>query len=92
LDTALSSKKILFSDKNNYKRLLSLALPEWKTLALATVFLVLASSSGLAFPQFVRDLLDGALQELISFIVPGSLGSRLEYPPQLRERVQRYTK
>ena len=42
-------------------RLLALALPEWKRLAAATVFLVLGGAAGLAWPQVVRVLIDAAV-------------------------------
>lgn len=42
-------------------RLLSLARPEWKRLALGTVFLALGSGLGLVFPQAIRVILDEAL-------------------------------
>ena len=42
-------------------RLLSLARPEWPRLALGTVFLVVGSVAGLAFPQGIKQVIDGAL-------------------------------
>ncbi|MGA9523739.1 MAG: ABC transporter transmembrane domain-containing protein [Myxococcaceae bacterium] len=42
-------------------RLLRLARPEWRTLALGTVFLALGSGMSLAFPQAIRIIIDGAL-------------------------------
>lgn len=42
-------------------RLLALALPEWKRLAAATVFLVAGGAAGLAWPQIVRVLIDAAV-------------------------------
>jgi len=44
-----------------YRRLLSLARPEARTLALGTLFLVVGSAAGLAWPQLVRVLIDDAL-------------------------------
>ena len=42
-------------------RLLSLARPEWRTLALGTVFLALGSAMGLLYPQGMRVIIDGVL-------------------------------
>src|SRR5689334_6288615 len=42
-------------------RSLSLAKPEWKSLAAGLFFLVIASSTSLIFPQAIRMLVDGAL-------------------------------
>ncbi len=42
-------------------RLLRLAKPERRTLALGTVFLALGSGMSLAFPQAIRIIIDGAL-------------------------------
>ena len=44
-------------------RLLRLARPEWRTLALGTVFLALGSGMSLAFPQAIRIIIDGALAQ-----------------------------
>lgn len=43
------------------RRLLALALPEWRRLAAATVFLVLGGAASLAWPQIVRVLIDAAV-------------------------------
>ncbi len=43
------------------RRLLLLARPEWRQLALATVFLVIASGMGLVYPQGLRWMLDEAV-------------------------------
>ena len=43
------------------RRSLLLAAPEWKSLALGLVCLVVASAMNLAFPQALRMLVDGAL-------------------------------
>jgi len=43
------------------RRLLALAVPEWKRLAAATVFLVLGGAASLAWPQIVRVLIDAAV-------------------------------
>jgi ATP-binding cassette subfamily B protein len=43
------------------KRLLELARPEWKLLALAVVFLSIGSAMSLLYPQGIRVLVDGAL-------------------------------
>lgn len=42
-------------------RLLALAVPEWRRLAAATVFLVLGGAASLAWPQIVRVLIDAAV-------------------------------
>jgi len=42
-------------------RLFLLARPEWKLLGLATVFLFVGSAASLSFPQFIKQLIDGAL-------------------------------
>jgi ABC transporter fused permease/ATP-binding protein len=44
-------------------RLLRLARPHWRALAVGTVFLFLGSSMGLLFPQAIRFIIDGALTE-----------------------------
>ncbi|HRG98994.1 MAG TPA: ABC transporter transmembrane domain-containing protein [Polyangiaceae bacterium] len=44
-----------------FGRLLSLARPEWKSLALACVFLAIGSVGTLAYPQALRLILDEAL-------------------------------
>jgi len=43
------------------RRLLALARPEWRRLAVGSVFLVIGSAAGLAYPQAIRIVLDGAL-------------------------------
>ncbi|MFZ5470185.1 MAG: ABC transporter ATP-binding protein [Myxococcota bacterium] len=43
------------------KRLLLLARPEWRRLALGTFFLALGSTMGLLYPQGIRVLIDNAL-------------------------------
>jgi ABC transporter fused permease/ATP-binding protein len=44
-----------------FGRLLALAAPEWKSLAVGAVCLAIASSANLVFPQAIRILVDGAL-------------------------------
>lgn len=46
------------SEVGRTRRLLQMALSEWPTLAVGTVFLLLASGSGLVFPQAVRIFMD----------------------------------
>ena len=41
-------------------RLVALAKPEWRRIAVGTVFLALGSSAGLAFPWAVKQIIDGA--------------------------------
>lgn len=52
------------------RRLVELALGEWRTLTVGTIFLLLGSASGLAFPQAVRLFMDeiakGGGRELIN--------------------------
>ncbi len=43
------------------KRMMGLARPEWRTLAVGLACLVVASSANLVFPQAIRLLVDGAL-------------------------------
>ncbi len=43
------------------RRLIALAGPEWKRLALGTLFLAVGSVSSLLFPQGIRMVIDGAL-------------------------------
>ena len=44
-------------------RLLDMARPQWRTLAWGTVFLFVGSATGLAFPQAIRFIMDGAFTE-----------------------------
>jgi len=44
-----------------FRRLVALAAPEWRVLAVATVFLLVGSAASLAYPQAIRFLIDGAL-------------------------------
>jgi len=43
------------------RRMLALAVPEWRRLAAATVFLVVGGAASLAWPQVVRVLIDAAV-------------------------------
>ena len=45
-----------------FKRAFSLVKPEWPTLVWGLFFLLLGSGMGLAFPQAIRVVIDGALQ------------------------------
>ena len=47
--------------KVSFSRLLALARPEWKRLAVATVFLVIGGAAGLAYPRFIGVLIDAAV-------------------------------
>jgi len=47
--------------KVRVRRLLALAVPEWRRLAAATVFLVVGGAASLAWPQVVRVLIDAAV-------------------------------
>jgi ABC transporter fused permease/ATP-binding protein len=44
-------------------RLLGLTRPHWRRLALGVLFLALGSSAALAFPQAIRIIIDGALEQ-----------------------------
>ncbi|MEK6627134.1 MAG: ABC transporter transmembrane domain-containing protein [Bdellovibrionota bacterium] len=50
------------STKNLAKKILNLARPELKTLLIAGLFLAIASICQLAYPQFIRNMVDQALQ------------------------------
>lgn len=58
------------SEVGRSRRMLHMALSEWPTLAIGTVFLLLSSVSGLVFPQAVRVFMDeiakGGGRELIN--------------------------
>jgi ATP-binding cassette subfamily B protein len=43
------------------RRMVAMVRPEWRPLALGTVFLVVGSGMGLAYPQAIRVLVDGAV-------------------------------
>lgn len=43
------------------RRLLTMALPEWRRLVPGTIFLVISSAAGLYFPQVAREILDASL-------------------------------
>jgi ABC transporter fused permease/ATP-binding protein len=43
------------------RRLLALAKPEWRRLAVATVFLLVGGAASLAYPQVIRVLIDAAV-------------------------------
>lgn len=53
------SKKLNTVD--SYKRILALAKPEWRSLALGTVFLFISSGANLAYPLAVSEIVDKAL-------------------------------
>jgi ABC transporter fused permease/ATP-binding protein len=50
--------------RDSLRRLLELARPEWRPIALGTVFLVIGSGASLMFPQGIRQVIDGALQRV----------------------------
>jgi ATP-binding cassette subfamily B protein len=61
--------------RSSLARLLRLAKPEWRTLALGVVFLALGSGMSLIFPQAIRVIIDGALaQKQTSLIDRTALG------------------
>jgi ABC-type multidrug transport system fused ATPase/permease subunit len=41
-----------------FRRLIALARPEWRSIAAATLFLLLGSAAGLVYPQAFRMLID----------------------------------
>ena len=45
----------------SWRRLLALAVPEWRLLAVATVFLLIGGAAGLAYPRFIGVLIDSAV-------------------------------
>jgi ATP-binding cassette subfamily B protein len=47
--------------KVSVRRILALAVPEWRRLAAATVFLIIGGGASLAWPQIVRVLIDAAV-------------------------------
>ena len=51
-----------------FKRLFSLALTQWKTLLIGMCFLFIGSATGLAFPQGIRFIIDGAMENGIQMI------------------------
>lgn len=44
------------------QRILKLAIPEWPSLAVGTVFLVIGGAMGLSYPQAIRVIIDGAME------------------------------
>ena len=50
------------SATSSWKRILSLATPEWPSLLVGTVFLVIGGAMSLAYPQAIRVIIDGALE------------------------------
>lgn len=72
----------------NVRRLLTMALPEWRRLVPGTLFLVIGSAAGLYFPQLAREILDASLEAgssaqvdraalilAVAFIVQGVAGA-----------------
>ncbi len=50
-------------ERSSVTRILRLARPEWRQLALGTVFLAISSAAGLTYPRGIQYLLDGALSD-----------------------------
>lgn len=50
------------SDGFTVRRLITMALPEWRRLVPGTLFLVISSAAGLYFPQVAREILDASLE------------------------------
>ena len=59
----MSSEKTTVArrERASIRRILRLARPEWRGLALGTVFLAISSAAGLVYPRGIQYLLDGAL-------------------------------
>ena len=57
----LSPEEKARNPKLSIKRMIGLAKPQWRRLALGTVFLIVGSAASLAFPQGVRKVVDEAL-------------------------------
>ena len=55
------------------RRLLALAAPEWRRLAVATVFLLLGSAMALLYPQAIRLIIDGAMAGAVGAIDQAAL-------------------
>lgn len=53
--------QVVRRERASVKRILQLARPEWRQLALGTVFLAVSSAAGLVYPRGIQFLLDGAL-------------------------------
>ena len=53
--------QVVKRERASVKRILQLARPEWRQLALGTVFLAVSSAAGLVYPRGIQFLLDGAL-------------------------------
>ena len=49
------------STREMLKRLIALAKPEWRSLVLGTLFLLIGSAMGLSYPQAIRVIVDEAL-------------------------------
>lgn len=59
--TKLAPEEKARNPKLSLKRLIELAKPQWRRLALGTIFLIVGSAASLAFPQGVRTVVDEAL-------------------------------
>ncbi|MEC9464907.1 MAG: ABC transporter transmembrane domain-containing protein [Myxococcota bacterium] len=57
----MDSSKTTRSTRDMLHRLVGLAVPEWRSLALGTVFLLIGSAMGLSYPQAIRVIVDEAL-------------------------------
>lgn len=55
------SKTPKSSPKSQLPRLLALARPKWRALALGTLFLAIGSAMGLWYPQLIRKIMDESL-------------------------------
>ena len=68
------SRDVKLTEKNkkksirSFRRIFSLAKPHWKTLVVATFFLLIGSGMGLLFPQAIRVIIDGAMANGIASI------------------------
>ena len=59
--TAASTTAVVRRERASIGRILRLARPEWRGLALGTFFLAISSAAGLVYPRGIQYLLDGAL-------------------------------
>ena len=58
---ATSPQEASVEQSVSLKRLLALAVPEWRRLAVATLFLLIGGAAGLAYPRFIGVLIDSAV-------------------------------
>ncbi|MEJ2580231.1 MAG: ABC transporter transmembrane domain-containing protein, partial [Acidobacteriota bacterium] len=71
-------------------RLLALAVPEWPRLAVATVFLLLAGVTGLAYPKVIGILIDAAVAGGIATINRAAVAMAIIFAVQATAAALRY--